>query len=88
MRTFKKALSLFLSLMLLLSIALMAMPASAEQTQTADTAKFTLVAIPVRSGVLFPFRFFRKFVSLFVVLLSEKPFFYKLWSNRVRFPTA
>ena len=42
MRTFKKALSLFLSLMLLLSMALMAMPASAEQTQTADTAKFTL----------------------------------------------
>jgi len=42
MRTFKKALSLFLSLMLVLSMALIAMPASAEQTQTADAAKFTL----------------------------------------------
>ena len=42
MRTFKKATSLFLSLMLLISMALMAMPASAEQVQTADAAKFVL----------------------------------------------
>ena len=42
MRTFKKATSLLLSIMMLLSLALMAMPVMAEQTQTVAAENFIL----------------------------------------------